>query len=111
MALNYEAEGYRILGEVMSVLDEVNDTEGLPACNRFAYPLIFSSATMRGIGTRVRKTRDINKRKELIHEFNVKRRIIENEVRRIKRIIHRNAEQQDCDGREREPYSKAANMS
>ena len=100
MALNYEVKAANVQEQISRCMMGVNDRDGLPMEQRRAAAFVMAGAWIGVTGKRIRGSKDINERKELINEFNEQRRTIEDALRGIEAGL------EECPG-----IRKAANMS
>lgn len=94
MALNYEEKAAKVQGRIAGLMTEVYRINGLPMARDQSAGLIMAGAWLGVTGKCISQSSEINKRKELIHEFNEQRRIIENALRGIELGTQRGIEDQ-----------------
>ena len=99
MALNYEVEARKIQEQITRSMIGVNERYGVPMEQRMAAAFVMAGAWIGVTGKRIRRSKDINERKELINEFNEQRRTIEDALRGIEAGL------EECPG-----IRRAANM-
>jgi len=104
MSLYYEQTAAKIQRRIVALITEVYCRNGLPMARNASAALVMAGAWLGVTGSKVRKSSNINERKEIIHEFNQQKRTIEKSLRRIERWM-------DGGAREQPGIRGTANMS
>ena len=94
MSLYYEQTAAKIQRRIVGLMTEVYRRNGLPMARDQTAALVMAGAWLGVTGSKVRKSSNINERKETINEFNQQKKAIEKSLRRIERWMDGGAREQ-----------------